>query len=276
MRFFHMIRAANLEGVPGGVHTVPPEMAAALEGVPWVPWLNFRHAVKGEGTPSDPYQVDVESIERKTDLYLMDDDGVDLRSDVAYLDIEQPMSLLRPYWPGRGHIYQDAIYQTLHSVCERTWTPIRLGVYALLQGRFRRDQPPKFYWHAQIDPFVDVFCLSFYCYTRPQGNDRAAAVRHDAQVARNMIAHYDPIRQGRSVMAFFWGFSKGGFIVPLHLWRPYVDGILSLLRPEDDIVWFGRGNSYTDHHFAEHIRYLRKRIDALEMPTTPAPIDQAR
>ncbi len=139
---------------------------------------------------------------------------------------------------------------------------MQLGIYALLQGRFRRNQPPAAWWHAQIDPFVDHFCLSLYNYAKPVGDDLAGAVQADAVVARKLIEHYQPIRRGRPITAFVWGWSKAGYVVPLDLWRRYVRGIVDQLQDGDAVCWFGNGTPYLDDDFAVKIRYLRKLLDS--------------
>jgi hypothetical protein len=260
MQLFHMIRGSNLPGVPGGIHEITPRMVEALDGVPWLPWLNWRHCVQGDGTTADPFRVNLERMERKVDEYLFDDDLVELRQPWAYLDIEPPMNQQLDAYPGRGEIYRDAIYAALHFVTRRTWAQLQLGIYAVLTGRFRRGQPPAHFWHAHIDPFVGLLCLSFYNWTRPIHGDLEGAVAKDAQIARNLLDYYLRNRNGRPIMAFVWGWSKGGFTVPFDLWTDYVEGIIQQLDYDlDAICWFGKGNSYFDADFAQKIEWLRKR-----------------
>lgn len=262
IQLYHMIRGANLPGVPGGIHTVPSAMAEELAKVPWLPWINFRHAVQGSGAPGDPYRLNLVDLERKVEQYLFDDNGAQLREPLAYLDIEPPMNPQISPWPGRGEIYRDVLYATAHFLSLQTWAPMQLGIYALLQTRFRRGQPPAAWWHAQIDPFVDHFCLSLYNTVKPVGDDLAGAVANDAVIARKLIDHYQPIRRGRPITAFVWGWSKGGYVVPLDLWRRYVRSIVDQLQDGDAVCWFGNGTPYLDDDFAVKIRYLRKLLES--------------
>ena len=255
IHFYHMVKARNLNGI--GDTIIFPQQLEALRDVPWIPWLHGANVVAfgidENGLPT--YTPKVDKIAQVIEDEWTGD--VEPVADVAYLDIE--LARHRLWGPGRVTIYADAIYVVKQIMPSRYRKG--LSIYSLVQSWWRLGEPPHFYQHATIDPFVDVHSISLYNYNRPATRDMAgltAAVELDKRAVDRAFAHFDG-RDGKPRMVWVWGWSKGGYFVPLELWKDYIRYIVKYLKPGDIIAWFGAAKrEASDRDFARKIRWLTR------------------
>lgn len=256
MKFFHMIRAKQLEDVPHGHKTIGPYMLEALKDVPWMPWLNQHMCLVNKNDP--PFIMDVDRM----DWYLMrnffHEDEETLRQDIGYLDIERPMGLFKNVKTiDHALIYQMCLKHAAAILGPR----FKLGVYAVMQSRFwDEDMTPAFEWHESIDPFVGALVLSLYFRSREDTLEKKLA--HDIKSITRYINFYLPKLQDRPMICFIrgtWGRHNGFKFVPMDMFQKYILHIKSMIPDKNLVIcWFGWGPVPSwDRDFAAKINWIK-------------------